>query len=140
MILAHQFVGQLSSKLQESFAANTSIKFAGGVSDKDARQLSHMLRTTPEFIERQPRGSFAAFIRNSTDGAVALRAPFGLLESLPRMSNEETATLRDHLRSLYAVHYRQVEQSISERLDQLVMEDPDSDALSAASDSWGGGE
>jgi hypothetical protein len=138
MILAHQYVGQLSSKLQESFAANTSIKFAGGVSDKDARQLSHMLRTTPEFIERQPRGSFAAFIRNSTDGAVALRAPFGLLEGLPRMSNEEASLLRDHLRGLYAVHYRQVEQSISERLDQPVMDDPDSDALSAASDSWGG--
>ena len=89
MVLAHQYVGQLSSKLQESFAANTSIKFAGGVSDKDARQLSHMLRTTPEFIERQPRGSFAAFIRNSTDEAVSLRASFGLLEKFPRMSEGE---------------------------------------------------
>ena len=121
MVLAHQYVGQLSSKLQESFAANTSIKFAGGVSDKDARQLSHMLRTSPEFIERQPRGSFVAFIRHSTDEAVSLRAPFGLLENFPRMSDDETTRLRDHLRNLYAVHYKDVEQSISERLDQPIM-------------------
>ena len=32
MIMAHQFLGQLSNGLQEAFEANTSIKLAGGVS------------------------------------------------------------------------------------------------------------
>jgi hypothetical protein len=37
MVLAHQYLGQLDTKLQDAFAANTAIKFAGGVSNKDAR-------------------------------------------------------------------------------------------------------
>jgi hypothetical protein len=40
MVLSHQFLGQLEPKLQEAFAANTTIKFAGGVSAKDARSLT----------------------------------------------------------------------------------------------------
>jgi hypothetical protein len=43
MVLAHQYLGQLEPKLQDAFAANTSVKFAGGVSNKDARALAPML-------------------------------------------------------------------------------------------------
>ncbi len=126
MILAHQYVGQLPAKLVESFAANTSIKFAGGVSDKDARTLCHMLRTTPEFIERQPKGSFAASVRNVTQSAVTMTCPFGHMEQLPRMSMEERDALRDIIRERYAVHHSEVEQSISEQLgDQPEYTDPD---------------
>ncbi len=108
MVLAHQYVGQLSPKLQESFAANTSIKFAGGVSDKDARQLAHMLRTTPDFIEGQGRGQFAASIRHVTDRAVSLRVPLGYLEAMPRMEGEEAEAVRTLMRERYAVHWQAV--------------------------------
>ena len=40
MILAHQFLGQMDNKLQEAVFTNTSIRFAGGVSSKDARGFS----------------------------------------------------------------------------------------------------
>jgi hypothetical protein len=116
LILAHQYVGQLDNKLQESFSANTSIKFAGGVSDKDARALSHMLRTTPEFIESQRKGSFAAFIRNVTDRGLSLQFPFGYLEQFPRATEAEFAKLRDRMRERYAVHHSEVEQVISEHV------------------------
>ena len=43
LIAAHQFLGQLDLKLQEAMSANTSIKFAGGVSAQDARTLSSEL-------------------------------------------------------------------------------------------------
>jgi hypothetical protein len=109
MILANQHVGQLSAKLQESFAANTSIKFAGGVSDKDARYLSHLLRCTPEFIDSQPKGCFAAAVRNMTSSAVSLRIPFGHLEAQPRMTQGQFEALRSTMRQRYAVHWQDVE-------------------------------
>ncbi|MBJ7533311.1 ATP-binding protein [Rhodomicrobium vannielii ATCC 17100] len=145
LILAHQYVGQLSPKLQESFAANTSVKFAGGVSDKDARALSHMLRTTPEFIESQRKGTFAAFVRNVTDRGLALQFPFGFLEQLPRSTKAEFAALRDAMRKRYAVHYSEVEQVITAHVGTsagpkaaaAVMEEKD---LTKASKDWAGGE
>ncbi|MAU61741.1 MAG: hypothetical protein CMI62_13545 [Parvibaculum sp.] len=110
MVLAHQYIGQLSPKLQESFAANTSIKFAGGVSEKDARVLAPMLHTTLEFIGSRRKGEFAVSVRNVTDGAVSLDFPFGHLEALPRMSAEEAEAVRGEMRERYAVHWQEVEQ------------------------------
>lgn len=118
MVLAHQYIGQLAPKLQESFSANTSIKFAGGVSDKDARALSGMLRCTPEFIEAQPKGYFAAFVRNYTDHAISLGVPFGYLESLERMSDDDWTAVREKMRERYAVHHSEVEAHISSQLNQ----------------------
>ena len=135
MILAHQYIGQLSSKLLESFAANTSIKFAGGVSDRDARAFSHMLRTTPEFIERQQRLHFAVFARNVTSTAVSLRVPYGVVEEMERMTPEEAELVRDEMRQRYAIHYSEIEQCISERLEVPTAINPDQ-ASSHASDKW----
>jgi len=106
MILAHQYVGQIPPKLQESFATNTSIKFAGGTSDKDARTLSHMLRCTPEFIDQQTKGHFAASVRGLTTSAVSLEVPFGYVEAMPHMTEAEFNRERDRMRDRYAVHWR----------------------------------
>ncbi len=108
MVLAHQYLGQLEPKLQEAFAANTAIKFAGGVSAKDARSLAPMLYTDPAFIEAQGKGSFAAHIRGVTKHAVPLTFPFGLMEALPVMSAVERDFLRDKMRDRYAVHHSQI--------------------------------
>jgi hypothetical protein len=105
MVLAHQYLGQLDPKLQEAFAANTAIKFAGGVSAKDARSLAPMLYCAPELIEAQPKGSFAAHVRGQTKAAVPLSFPFGYLEDLPRMSKAERTALQAVMRDRYAVHY-----------------------------------
>jgi hypothetical protein len=110
MVLAHQYLGQMSPKLQESMSTNTSIKFAGGVSDKDARALSNMLRCTPEFVFDQPKGHFAVSVRNMTGAAVSLRIPFGHLEAMPRMTNEEFSVIRNAMRERYAVHWKEVGQ------------------------------
>ena len=103
MVLAHQYVGQLTPKLQESFAANTSTKLAGGCSDKDARTFSHLLRCTPEFIEARQKGEFAAFVRNVLVAGVSLRIPFGHLENMERMTDAEFDRVRADMRARYAV-------------------------------------
>ena len=105
MVLAHQYLGQLEPKLQEAFAANTAIKFAGGVSAKDARALAPMLYCQPELIEAQPKGSFAAHVRGQTKSAVPLSFPFGHMEAMPCMEKGERAALQQRMRDRYAVHF-----------------------------------
>ncbi|MBS8271458.1 ATP-binding protein, partial [Halomonas litopenaei] len=83
MVMAHQYLGQLSSGLSEAFEANTSIKLAGGVSARDARTLSGQMHATPELIQQQPKGSFATYLRGLTDKAVPIAFPFFELENLP---------------------------------------------------------
>ena len=105
MVLAHQYLGQLDPKLQEAFAANTAIKFAGGVSNKDARALAPMLGCDPALIEAQPKLAFAASIRGITKGALPLSFPAGYLEGLPEMDDYEWMMVREQVRERYAVPY-----------------------------------
>jgi hypothetical protein len=103
LVVAHQYLSQLSASILDGLHANTSIKFAGGVSDRDAHALARNMRTTPDFIESQKRGYFAAHVRNFTSNAVSLRIPFGVLEDQERMTASEQSKLRDRMRAQYAV-------------------------------------
>ncbi|MCB1474826.1 MAG: ATP-binding protein [Rhodobiaceae bacterium] len=108
MVLAHQFLGQIDSKLHEAVAANTSIKFAGGVSSKDARALAADLRTDASFIEAQQKLSFAAFIKGQTKHAVSLRVRPGQMEQCERLTEQERQQQRNAMRGRYAVHYSEL--------------------------------
>ncbi len=108
MVLAHQFLGQLEPKLYEAIAANTAIKFAGGVSAKDARALASDLRTDPGFIERQSRLSFAALIKGRHEQAVSLATEPAQMEARQQMSQEQREQVRDRMRERYAVHYTEL--------------------------------
>jgi hypothetical protein len=92
VLFAHQHMEQLTPALRSSVASNTSIKMAGGVSDRDARMLDADMRTSSEFIssmhKRNGSTEFAAYIRNETPTAVRLEVPFGTMERAPRMSPE----------------------------------------------------
>jgi hypothetical protein len=115
MVLAHQYLGQLEPKLQEAFGANTSIKFAGGVSARDARSLAPMLYCDPGLIEAQPKGSFAAHVRGVTKSALPLKFPFGHMEAMERMTSDERDALQEAMRMRYAVHYSEIGQSSDEK-------------------------
>lgn len=114
IVLAHQYLGQLEPKLQEAFSANTAIKFAGGVSAKDARSLGQMMGCEPGFIEQQPKFSFAASVRGRTADAVPLQFPAGHLEQLPKMNPSDREALRAAMRDRYAVHYSKVFEDTTE--------------------------
>lgn len=117
MVLAHQFLGQLEPKLYEAIAANTAIKFAGGVSAKDARALAPDLRTDASFIEKQQRLSFAAFIKGQHKQAVSLAIEPGQMEARQRMSEADRHQIQEKIRECYAVHYTTLFEAPSE-LDQ----------------------
>ena len=112
--LAHQFLGQLDTKLHEAISANTSIKFAGGVSAKDARAMAGELRTDPAFIEDQDKLSFAAFVKGQTKQAVSISIEAGKMEQLPRLDAEERMQQRDAMREKYAVHYSEIGQNVDD--------------------------
>jgi hypothetical protein len=90
VVFAHQYLDQLAPALRASIAANASIKLAGGVSTADARSLAPDMRTTPDFLLGQRKGtratSFGCYVRNFTSQAIGLAVPFGTLERQPRMS------------------------------------------------------
>jgi hypothetical protein len=107
LVFAHQYLDQLDGGLRASFAANTAIKFAGGVSDKDARALAPDMRCKPDFITAQrkhsDRSAFAAYVRNLTPTALSLTVPFGTLDHLPQLAPASHGALRDRNRRRYAV-------------------------------------
>jgi hypothetical protein len=102
MVMAHQYLGQLSNGLQEAFEANTSIKLAGGVSARDARALGGQMAADPQLIQQQPKGTFATYIRGLTQRAVPMSFPFFVLENLPRATKDEIAAIRQQCREAYA--------------------------------------
>jgi len=108
MVLAHQYLGQLDTRLQEAISANTAIKFAGGVSAKDARSVASEMRTEATMIEQQKKLSFAAFIKGTTNSAVSIGVDYGEMERLGRLTSEEKQSLLDDMRERYAVHYKQL--------------------------------
>ncbi len=105
MVLAHQYLGQLDPRLQDAFATNTSIKFVGGVSRKDARAMSGELGCEPSFIESQPKLSFACAIKGVQSQAIPLRFTYGVMEALPSMTQRQRAQLQERMRQRHAVHY-----------------------------------
>lgn len=102
MVMAHQYLGQLSGGLQEAFEANTSIKLAGGVSARDARALAGQMAADPQMVQEQPKGTFATYIRGLTERAVPMSFPFFVLEKMPRATKEDIDAIRQRCREAYA--------------------------------------
>lgn len=106
LIFAHQNLDQLAAGLRSSVLASTSIKFAGGVSAKDANVLDSELRCTAEFLmsQKKERGysEFACHVRNFTAKAISVHIPLGYVESLPTMSAPELDVLLEKNRALYS--------------------------------------
>lgn len=107
MVMAHQYLGQLSGGLQEAFEANTSIKLAGGVSARDARALAGQMSVDAESILRTPKGTFATFIRGLTERAVPMSFPFFTLENAVRTTPQEIDEIRSRCREAYAEPWAQ---------------------------------
>ncbi len=119
MTLAHQYLDQLDSKIRASFAANTSIKIMGGVSDKDAKAFASEMHTSPEMISGMRKfadhAEFAIWVKNVTAGAMRLHVPFGHMEHMPQMTKVEFSQVRDVQRDRYCVPVAEVRAILSEQ-------------------------
>lgn len=106
VVLAHQKLDDLSSKLIATVAANTSIRYVGGVSAQDASFMAKNMRSDPDFILDQRKSgnttSFATYVRGFTERPVSLSIPLGILDREPKMHPEDYAELVDTNRALLA--------------------------------------
>lgn len=110
MILAHQFLGQMDNKLQEAVFTNTSIRFAGGVSSKDARALASEMKTDASFIENQGKLSLAAYVRGTTQQSVSIHIQPGQMERLPTLTENEKEQQKEYMRKHYCVHHTEAQE------------------------------
>ena len=117
LILAHQRTEQITDKNVLSAMSNCAIRFAN--SDDEAKHLAPKLRCEPEFLYSLPRGTFAAFVRDLTPHAVALKVPYTNLEALPRMTPGQQEAIRQRMRAEYGFAPQpSSESSISARASQ----------------------
>ena len=98
-VFAHQYLDQATHSLRASLAANTGIKFASGLSSGDARSMAPDMRTTADFILKQPSLQFAAHIRNVTPNAVSIPVKVGAFGEVPQLSRDAYDALMDRNRA-----------------------------------------
>lgn len=106
LVLAHQTLDQLTPSLRASLMTNTSTKFVGGLSAKDASAFAQEMRTSPDFVHEMRKGKkstqFACFVRNMTPHAVEVSIPLGHLEKLTPIDDWEHEVNLALNRELYA--------------------------------------
>jgi len=106
LTLAHQFLDQLTPALRASVMSNPAIRFAGGISAKDAMALKEDMRTSAETIlaaNKSSRASeFSCFVRHLTPTALTYTLPLGEAEREPRMSDADYQRLLTRIRSQVA--------------------------------------
>lgn len=106
LVFAHQNLDQLGASLRASVLSSTSIKFAGGVSARDAGVLDSELRCDSEFLMSQRKSrdyaEFACHVRNYTERALSVRVPLGYVESLPTLDDSDQMALLEENRRRYS--------------------------------------
>jgi hypothetical protein len=91
LILAHQHLDQFERRLRSTVRTNTAIKMVGGLSAKDAAELSEDMGCSPEFLqsmrkyESDKRTEFASFVKDATPHAIRLSVPLGMMEQQPKI-------------------------------------------------------
>ncbi|HEY5306389.1 MAG TPA: hypothetical protein VIJ52_06955 [Pseudolabrys sp.] len=104
-VFAHQRLANIRSANVADALANTAIQFAGG-NKTDAAALANLIHTEPEFIERQPPLSFAAYVKGRTDRAIQVSVPYGVVDEMEKMTEEEEAQIRNVMRERYGAPMR----------------------------------
>lgn len=107
LVFSHQNLDQLTPALRASVLTSTSIKFAGGLSSKDANTLSGEFRTDAEFLLAQKKRSnhteFACWVKNFTAKALSISIPLGYVEAEPMLDEDDYALLLRANRETYSV-------------------------------------
>jgi len=106
LVFAHQNLDQLSGGLRASVLASTTIKFAGGLSAKDAGTLDSEFRTDANFLlgmkKEKEQTEFACYVKNYTKKALAVSIPLGFVENQPSITATQYESLLERNRELYS--------------------------------------
>tara|TARA_R110002073_G_scaffold69054_6_gene171317 strand:- start:7495 stop:10341 length:2847 start_codon:yes stop_codon:yes gene_type:complete len=115
--IAAQHLEQMPVRLRSTVMASTSLKFAGGVSAKDARTLADDMRTDPDFLrsmrKRRGRSEFAAYVKNRTTAALRINVELGRVNAMPALDDDQFQALIDRNRERYCATIEEVEAIIA---------------------------
>jgi len=92
--MSSQNTDQMSTSIRSTMLASTSVKLVGGANAKDARLMASEMHCDAEYIQSMKKrerqdAEFACMVRNVTPRAVRLSVPFGVMEALPAMNDEQ---------------------------------------------------
>ena len=105
--LSHQNLGQLGH-LKHTVFSSTSIKLAGGISAKDAKEMAGEMKCTPGFLLGMEKGrggaEFACYLKNQINTSIPLSFEYGLLENKDIMSADSYSLMVENIREKYCSH------------------------------------
>lgn len=117
LILAHQRTAQLTPPVLDA-VANCAIRMAN--SDDEAKYLAPKLRMDVETLQSLPRGTFGTFVRDLTPQGIELRVGKADLDSLPKMTAEELAAVRERMRASFSEAPQGTKQNTSQPAPPVV--------------------
>jgi len=125
--LSHQNIGQLGH-LKHTVFSSTSIKLAGGISAKDAKEMAGEMKCSSDFLLGMEKGSdgaeFACYLKNQINTSIPLSFEYGLLESKDVMSAESYSLLIENIRKNYCTHISEIDYGHVEVASKTVAESP----------------
>jgi hypothetical protein len=111
--IAAQHLDQMPTRLRSTVMASTSIKFAGGVSAKDARAMAEDMRVDADMIQsmrkRRDRTEFAVYAKGVTEEALRMDVQLGLVNTQASLDDEAFCRLLDQNRGRYCSTLDEIE-------------------------------
>jgi hypothetical protein len=128
--IAAQHLDQMPARLRSTVMASTAIKFAGGVSAKDARALADDMRVEPEMIQsmrkRRGRSEFALYAKGVTERALRMDIILGEVNTQAMLDDDAYTRLLTQNRDRYCSTLDEIE-ALIEADDGDVHDVPDVD-------------
>ena len=104
MTMAHQFLDQLTPELKSAFSANTQIKFVGNVNAKDRSYSARDTGASEKEISALKKRDYDGaeyVLKIGSDKPKTVFSRFGVLESFPKVFDNEVEALKEENRLKY---------------------------------------
>ncbi len=120
--LCHQNLGQLGH-LKHTFFSSTSIKLAGGISAKDAKEMAYEMKSTPDFLLSMEKtdkvgSEYACYLKNKIHSSIPLFFDFGLLEQREIMTADSYTVMIENMREKYCSHISELSHQAAQKSNE----------------------
>lgn len=96
MVICFQYFTKIGEQIRAAITGCTNIKFAGGVSADDITYVAKQMKTSPEMIDAQPKGTFLAYFKDK--GTLPWKSTLGHIDTVPELHSLKIAI--EHSRKL----------------------------------------
>lgn len=107
VVIAHQFLDQLSQGPKQNLLSNASVKIVGGLSHSDNQTFAREMDTTTDFLaslrKRESGTEFGLWIKHVIPHTLRLAVPFGPFDNEPVLDGEGQQLLKMQNRERYCV-------------------------------------